>query len=59
MRLLTAKNGSLTEGAGVLREEAEGELVEALPVAMAQCWLGTELILTGRNSGKCLCSLCG
>lgn len=46
LRLLTAKNGSPTEEQGALGEEAEGDLVEALPVVIAQCRLGTELVLT-------------
>ena len=45
--LLTAKNGSPTEGPGVLGEEAERDLIKALLVVMAQCWLGTELVMTG------------
>jgi len=50
--LLTAKNGSPTEGPGFLGEEAEGDLVEVLPVVMAQCWLGMELVLNGGDSRK-------
>lgn len=39
--LLIAQNGSPIEGPGVLGEEAEGDLVEALLVVIAHCWLGT------------------
>lgn len=35
-------------------EEAEGDLIEALLVVMAQCWLGTELVLTRGHSRKLL-----
>lgn len=42
-------------------EEAEGDLIEALLVVMAQCWVGTELVLTRaqQKAPGCLCGLRG
>lgn len=54
LRFLTAKNGSPTEGQEFCGVEAEGEFIKALLVLMAQCWLGTEIVLTGGNSRKAL-----